>query len=93
MMENLARSFVYIGLFTPLLVSLNAFACPLCRTTTAEQVRAGLLTTSLDGLTIPGLILPFLVLAVIITAIQINWSDFLIIKNKIKPTTIIRKME
>lgn len=68
--------------FLPLLVlallqifPLAARACPLCHSSTAEEVRAGLIATSLDGITIPALILPLASVALVVCAIQIDWDE------------------
>ena len=61
----------WLSLFSP----TKAIACPLCHTSTAHQVRAGLLATSLDGLTILALILPFAVLAFSLFVIHLDWRN------------------
>lgn len=61
-------------------------ACPLCHSDTAAEVKAGILQTSLDGLTIPALVLPFVVLAMIVSAMLVDW-DAIITK---KPNLTVR---
>lgn len=58
------------------LISVPAFACPLCHSSTAKQVRTGIISTSLDGITIPALILPFAVLTLVICLMQFNWDEW-----------------
>lgn len=55
------------------LFPLQLLSCPLCHSSTAEEVRAGLITTSLDGITIPALILPFVVLGAVLYLMQFDW--------------------
>lgn len=50
-------------------------ACPLCHTTTAEQVRTNLVKTALDGVTVPALVLPFAILLMTIWLLHVDWSE------------------
>ena len=59
------------------LLSVASIACPLCHSSTAEEVRAGLVSTSLDGITVPALLLPLVLVALAVCAIQIEWDELL----------------
>lgn len=69
--------FRYICLTLVVFAPLRSVACPLCHSSTADEVRAGLLSTSLDGITIAALILPFALIAVTVYAIEFDWRAFL----------------
>lgn len=72
------RIWYVLLLFAPPLV----FACPLCDSDTAEEVRASLITTSIDGTTLPALMLPFVALAIVLLNIHFEWHENLIQKLK-----------
>lgn len=67
----------YMLLLPVVFAPLRSMACPLCHSSTADEVRAGLVSTSLDGITMAALILPFTLLAVAVYAIEFDWRDFL----------------
>jgi len=50
--------------------SSTAFGCPLCHTTTAEEVRAGILVTSQEGTVILAILGPFLALGIILSVLN-----------------------
>jgi len=73
-MGKLCRTlWIYLlaSIFTPRFL----FACPLCHTATAEEVRLKLESTASDPQVLMALILPFVILAVVIVAINIEWSS------------------
>lgn len=64
-----------------LMIPTFSFACPLCHTSTADQVRAGIVSTSLDGSTIIGLISPFVIVGIIIMFMHVKWEKFQVKKK------------
>jgi hypothetical protein len=67
----LSISFILVGFFVP----QKLYACPMCHTTTAEQVRANLFITVSDGLTIPAIVLPFVILGLILWMMHSDWRN------------------
>lgn len=82
-MDKLSPFFLLILTFQ--FVPRLTFACPLCHSGIAEEVRAGLITTSLDGITIPALVLPLALVALVVCAIQLDWDEFFDSRNEPEP--------
>jgi len=61
--------FICMGLFK-LLFTSTAYACPLCHTVIAEEVREGIRATAQDGTVILGILSPFLTLAVVMGVLR-----------------------
>ena len=51
---------------------MTPLACPLCDTTTAQQVRAGLLDQHL-GVSVVGVLLPFAIVFAIVAVVHFGW--------------------
>jgi hypothetical protein len=63
--DLMQRAFTFaLGLFG--LLFTTASACPLCHTTTADEVRAGIRTTAEDGTVVVAIFSPFLALGIIV---------------------------
>jgi hypothetical protein len=68
------RSFLGVVLFV-LLKTFPALACPLCHTSTAQQVRAGLVATTQDSSVIMAVTLPFLAIGVVVGVMNHRFFD------------------
>lgn len=55
---------------TSMLVTSWAYACPLCHTTTADEVRAGIQATSQDGTVVVALLGPFIALSIVLSLLN-----------------------
>lgn len=82
MSRQFATILSIIAFFAFQLVPLIVSECPLCHSSTAEEVRSGLINTSIDGHTLPALILPFAILAFTVWMIQIDWDEVFKSKSK-----------
>lgn len=68
---------IILKFFALALVFLPSFAlaCPLCHTTTAEEVRAGIFATASDATVVLALLVPFWAVGVILAVLNLRFFD------------------